>query len=130
MQSSVRLWLISGIVVILAVSILFVITRPSPAIQNMVNKTGQMPSVPTGNLTVTIRSFAFSPSSLAVRIGDTVTWINEDATGHTVTSDSGSELASPSFNAGQMYSHTFTKAGSYPYHCAFHPGMKGTIIVS
>jgi plastocyanin len=82
----------------------------------------------TGN-TVAIQSFAFSPASLTVKAGDTVVWTNMDSAQHTVTSDSGSELNSALLANGQTYSHTFTTAGTYPYHCTVHASMHGTITV-
>jgi plastocyanin len=52
-----------------------------------------------------------------------------DGTSHTVTSNSGSELDSPLLSSGMAYSHNFSTAGIYDYHCALHPFMKGKIIV-
>ena len=55
-------------------------------------------------------------------------------TGHTVTSDDGksfdSGIANPIAASGGIYSFTFTKAGSFPYHCQIHPFMKATIKVT
>ena len=62
---------------------------------------------------VSISNFAFNPATLPVRVGDTVVWTNNDPAPHTITSDSGSELASDSFSNGQTYSHTFTTAGPF-----------------
>ena len=78
---------------------------------------------------VTISGFMFNPGNLSIKIGDTVTWTNLDSAPHTITSDNGGELASPDLAKGQNYSHTFTTAGNYTYHCAVHPYMKATIIV-
>ena len=90
----------------------------------------QPPGPPAGGAnTVTIKSFAFSPAALTVSVGTTVTWTNEDSTTHTVTSDSGSELASEQLSNGQSYTHTFNTAGTYDYHCSIHTTMKGKIIV-
>lgn len=78
---------------------------------------------------VEIKNFAFAPSTLNVKVGDTVTWTNMDSASHTVTSDSGGELASSSLSRGGTYSHTFTQAGTFEYHCSFHSGMSGKVIV-
>ena len=78
---------------------------------------------------VQIQNFAFSPTSLTIKIGDTVTWTNKDNTLHTVTSDSGNELNSKDLSKGQTYSHKFTSARTYDYHCTYHNSMKGKIIV-
>jgi plastocyanin len=72
---------------------------------------------------------AFSPSTLTVRAGTTVTVTNRDAVAHTFTSDTNgwdSGLIQP----GHSYRHTFTQAGRYRYHCSVHPSMAGTVIVT
>ncbi len=79
---------------------------------------------------VTMQNLAFSPKTLTVAPGTTVMWTNKDSAPHTVTSDSGSTLASGDLSQGKSYTHTFTKAGTYTYHCTIHPFMHGTVIVS
>ncbi len=76
-----------------------------------------------------IKNFAFSPSTLTIKTGDTVIWTNNDDVPHTVTSDSGNELDSSSLNKGATYSHTFESSGEFDYHCSFHLMMKSKIIV-
>lgn len=78
---------------------------------------------------VSISSFAFSPAELTISAGGTVTWTNMDAAPHTVTSDTGAELASGTLAQGQSFSHTFNTPGTFDYHCALHPAMKAKIIV-
>jgi len=83
---------------------------------------------PSGN-SVDISNYAFSPASLSVSAGTTVTWTNTVSTPHTVTGDTGA------FDSGQLanggtFTHTFSTAGTYPYHCANHPSMKATITVT
>ena len=78
---------------------------------------------------ITISNFAFSPNTLTVSVGDKVIWTNGDSVPHTVTSDSGNELGSSTLSNGQTYSHTFSTAGTYTYHCSIHKMMTGTIIV-
>ena len=78
---------------------------------------------------INIKSYAFSPVELKIKKGDTVTWTNNDAVSHTVTSDSGSELNSDALPQGESYSHTFNAQGTYEYHCKPHPFMKAKIIV-
>jgi plastocyanin len=78
-------------------------------------------------------SFAFSPATLTIKAGTTVTWKNETSVGHTVTSDDGKSFDSGTSNpiAPQSgnFSFTFTSAGTFAYHCEIHPFMKATIIV-
>jgi len=78
---------------------------------------------------IEIKGYAFGPSTLNINVGDTIIWTNKDSTQHTVTSDSGGELASPYLSNGNNYSHRFTQAGTFSYHCRPHPYMKGRIIV-
>jgi amicyanin len=79
--------------------------------------------------TVRIAQYAFAPASITVHVGDTVTWVNQDAVAHTVTSRSGGLLNSPMLSQGQSYSYRFTNAGTYYYYCAVHPNMLGTVTV-
>jgi plastocyanin len=75
-----------------------------------------------------IKGFAFSPDSITVKVGDAVTWTNEDGTAHTVTSSDGS-FGSQNLDQGQTFTATFTKAGTFPYICNIHPFMHGTVVV-
>ena len=78
---------------------------------------------------ISIQSFAFSPASLTITVGDTVKWTNHDSAPHTVTSNAGSELASSQMGSSQTYQHVFTAAGSFAYHCAVHASMHGSVVV-
>ncbi len=81
--------------------------------------------------TVIIKGFAFSPSTLTVKAGTTVTWTNQDSVPHSVVADTGAPVtfASGTVSSGGSYTFTFAQAGSYPYHCSIHPSMKGMIVV-
>ena len=78
---------------------------------------------------IEIRNFAFQTKELTIKTGDTVIWTNKDSTSHTVTSDSGDELDSNLLSKDESYSHTFTEAETFSYHCNPHPGMKAKIIL-
>jgi plastocyanin len=78
---------------------------------------------------VTIKDFAFSPSTTTVSVGDTVSWTNQDSTPHTATGDGGS-FDTGTLKKGQSGSHTFQSAGSFSYICSIHPNMKGTVVVT
>lgn len=80
--------------------------------------------------TVEMKNFAFNPSEIKIKQGETAEWLNKDTFAkHTVTSDSGAELNSEALSNGQTYSHTFNEKGIFEYHCAIHPTMKGKITV-
>jgi len=105
-----------------------------PATPTQMQTQGQSQTSPTSGPTVatknavTIQNFAFSPATLTVKVGDTVTWTNQDSAGHSATADDNS-FDTGIIAQGQSGSNTFTKAGTYTYHCSVHPNMHGTIIV-
>jgi plastocyanin len=82
---------------------------------------------------------AYDPNPVQAKVGDTVTWTNDDSTPHTVTSGSngqpdGTFDSSPNLNPlmapAQTFEHTFEEAGEFPYYCAIHPNMAGTVSIS
>jgi plastocyanin len=77
---------------------------------------------------VTVEHATFGPTTLTISAGTTVTWVNHDNDLHTVTSSQGL-FASPGLDPDDKFSYHFTAPGTYPYFCALHPHMKGTIIV-
>jgi len=76
----------------------------------------------------TVRDFSFQPGVLKAKPGAKVTWINRDAVAHTVTADNGS-FASGNLQPGGSFSFTFTRPGTYAYHCSIHPSMHGSVVV-
>jgi plastocyanin len=83
---------------------------------------------PASGTTVTIDNFAFSPPTLKAKVGQRIAWTNKQGVAHTVTADGGAfDHPMPS---GATFSFTFTKAGTFAYHCTIHPSMHGTIVVS
>lgn len=78
---------------------------------------------------VEMRGFAFAPARVEVARGDTVVWVNRDALPHTATA------ADAAWDSGEMRAHATwgrvaDTAGRYEYICAYHPSMRGTIVVS
>ncbi|MEU0950322.1 plastocyanin/azurin family copper-binding protein [Streptomyces canus] len=79
---------------------------------------------------VAMKGYAFSPASLSVPAGSTVTWTNYDTAPHDVKTTSGPlSIHSPMLNKGQSWSFTFATAGSYGYVCTVHPDMTAGITV-
>ena len=78
---------------------------------------------------VTITSSAYSPASLTIVNGSTVTWTNDDSTAHTVTTEDGS-INSGDIAPGSSYSKTFMTTGTYNYHDAHNTTMTGVVVVS
>ncbi len=77
---------------------------------------------------VQIDDFAFSPPSLTVKAGTTVTWRNKDDIPHTVAS-SKRLFKSGALDTADSYSFTFNEPGSYQYFCSLHPHMTATSVV-
>ena len=81
-----------------------------------------------GPTDVYMEGTSFSPSTLTISAGTTVTWTNKSSFIHTVSSYTGL------FDSGDMgkndtFSYTFASPGTYEYHCIHHTGMTGSIIV-
>jgi plastocyanin len=79
---------------------------------------------------------AYDPNPVNVKVGDTVTWTNDDSQIHTVTSGTdssdpnmGKEFDSSMLSQDQTFSHKFNTAGEFPYFCQLHPTMVGKVIV-
>jgi len=83
---------------------------------------------PAGGTAATIVDFGFTPAVLTVKVGTTVTWTNTGTVSHTVTADDGS-FDSGTLASGATYKHTFSKAGTYAYHCSIHHSMVATVVV-
>ncbi len=100
------------------------------------------PAAADGEQTVALRLIAFKPERLSVAAGTAVTWKNEDASEHTVTSGTvsqgsggvttavDSKFESGSLKQNASFSFTFTAPGTYAYFCKIHPAtMRGEITV-
>lgn len=77
---------------------------------------------------VGIARFAFDPARVEILVGDSVTWVNADLASHTATADDGG-WDTGALERGGRGRITFNVSGEHPYFCAFHPHMKGTVIV-
>ncbi len=91
------------------------------------NSSGSTSGTPSGSATVVAKNFTFSPANVAITVGGSVTWTNEDATTHNVEGDGG--ISSGDLAPGQSYTKNFATAGTYTYHCIIHPTMTGTVVV-
>jgi plastocyanin len=74
-------------------------------------------------------SNSFNPDPVEAKVGETVTWINDDSGRHTVTSKDG-VFESELMGKAQSFSYTFDKAREYSYFCEPHPTMVGTVVVT
>ena len=74
-------------------------------------------------------------SMVTISVDNEVMWNNIDSVGHTVTAGTPAEGFSGHFDSGlmapgQLFSHEFDEAGTFPYYCVAHPWMTGTVMVS
>ena len=125
-------------------------TGPAQGVINMNMTTetqGNTTTQPSSNNTIImIQNYAYNPAQLTITAGTTVTWINQDSIGHTVTEgnpDSPKSASQRLFDSshgtdgvnvitippGKSYSFTFTTPGEYDYYCLPHPFMRGHITV-
>jgi LPXTG-motif cell wall-anchored protein len=110
---------------------------PAPEPQVLADETKEAPepapepevkALAAASGSVTIADFSFSPASLTINQGDTVTWVNNGPTPHSATANNGS-FDTGILKAGQSASHTFGESGTFSYYCQPHPYMKATIVV-
>ena len=79
--------------------------------------------------TIKIANFTFDPSTLTVKAGTTVTWVNNDDIPHLVTDKDG-KFHSSALDTNDKFSQTLSTAGTVEYFCAIHPKMTGKIVVT
>ncbi len=85
----------------------------------------------SGNsVAVAEKSIKFVPQHLTAKVGQKITWTNEDPVAHTATARSGADFDSGTMNPGDTFSFTPKKPGKIDYYCVIHPGQTGTIDVT
>ena len=77
---------------------------------------------------IQIDDFHYSPPTLVVAPGTTVTWKNDDDSPHTVREKDGKFKSAP-LDTDDTFSQTFTAPGEYEYFCSIHPYMTGKVVV-
>jgi plastocyanin len=83
-----------------------------------------------GGVAIKMANIAFDPKDVTVKVGQKVTWTNDDSVDHNVTSQSGETIKSDNFGKGGTFSFTPKSAGKITYVCTIHPGMTGTLNVT
>ena len=89
---------------------------------------GETPATETPATVVVAKEFMFSPATLTIAAGTTVTWSNRDEEPHTVVSETGL-FRSPALDTNQSFSFRFDAPGTYRFVCSIHPQMTGTVVV-
>lgn len=90
---------------------------------------------PTINITLGTFFPYYSPTSVQVGPGSSISWENPTADLHSITHDACRTHDPCAFDSGAIGpNRTFTvhqlPPGRYPYHCSFHPIMKGVLVVN
>ncbi len=88
---------------------------------------GGAPEVPITHR-VLIENFRFVPERIEIRPGDRVEWVNRDIAPHTATDVDG-RWGTEELGRDDAGTVAFTDAGSFDYRCAFHPDMRGSVVV-
>lgn len=120
MNKSVLTWVLVVIIILAGVGIYYFGSKYS----NKSNNASQ--TVATNS--VEIKNFAFKPADIKISKGTTVMWTNSDSATHAIKSDTGA-FGSQDIISGQTYTHTFSDAGTFAYHCSIHPSMTGSVVV-
>jgi 3',5'-cyclic-AMP phosphodiesterase len=94
----------------------------------LTSTSGEQGTAGQGEAQIKIDNFAFSPKTLSVRAGTTVTWTNQDDVPHNVVSTE-KKFSSAVLDTDQKFSFTFDTPGSFPYFCKIHPMMTATVQV-
>ena len=146
-----KYWLVAGLIVITASALYFVGQRRKAdsvaPVSTAPVEAGEKTPLPssrstattqpsTDSLTVLYSSSGFSPPSLTVKVGQTVIFENDSSrpmwvasNPHPVHTGLSTFDAKKNFSAGQNYSFTFSKVGSFGYHNHSNPSDTGTIVV-
>lgn len=82
----------------------------------------------SGTVTVQMIDDQFNSPQVHVAQNTTVHWVNNGSNAHTVTANDGA-FDSGTTTKGGRFDHTFATKGTFQYHCNFHQGMTGTVVV-
>ena len=82
----------------------------------------------SGGVAIKMQNIAFAPKDVTVKVGQKITWTNDDSVDHNVTADSSADFKSKDFGKGATFEFTPDKAGKITYECTLHPNMKGATI--
>ena len=87
------------------------------------------PSTGSSTVAVSIVDFSFTPAAISAKVGDIITFTNNGAKSHSATLDAG-DCDTGILTGGASGGLTFSKAGTYAFHCAVHSSMTGTIAIT
>src|SRR3954447_3985475 len=99
---------------------------PAPESAAAASATSPPKAHKAASASVNMGDFFFSPASVTIAVGDTVTWHNSGQAPHNATGDG---ISTGTIDPGGSGSHPFNAAGTFSYICAIRPQMKGTVRV-
>lgn len=105
-------------------------SNDSSGTKGKANATTNDSSTAGGGVEVSMKDIQFSPKATDVKVGQKVTWTNDDSVDHNVVADSGASFKSADFGNGGKYAFMPKKAGAVKYECTIHPGMTGTLRIT
>jgi plastocyanin len=76
------------------------------------------------------QEWTYTPAQVSVKVSTTVVWTNTGAVAHTVTAGDAQAFDSGTIDPKSTFTLTPKAAGTFSYHCTFHPWMKATLVVS
>jgi len=104
-----------------------VTTNPTPEVQTSTQSDEQQAN---DLVSIGIKDIKFVPADATAKVGQKITWTNNDTPPHNVTATKGATFKSETLNPGATFDYTPTKAGTIEYVCTIHPGQDGTITVT
>lgn len=78
----------------------------------------------------TMQGNSFEHPRLDISPGATIVWQNIDLATHSVIGEPGGFVGSGPIAPGSSFSQTFERAGEYAFHCRYHAGMTGLVVVA
>jgi plastocyanin len=105
--------------------------QPQPAAPTPQGAEQPSPDTTAGGrhtVTAAVEDFLFRPGRFDIAAGTTIVWTNDGQVVHTVSAEDGSFDSGP-IEPGERRSITFSRAGTFPFHCTPHPFMRGVIVV-
>ena len=81
-------------------------------------------------VSIGMKDIQFVPAEATAKVGQKITWTNNEPVPHNVTAEEGADFKSDNLNEGDTFSYTPRQAGTIAYVCTIHPGQDGTITVT
>jgi plastocyanin len=104
-----------------------VTTNPTPEVQTSTQSDEQQAN---DLVSIGIKDIKFVPESATAKVGQKITWTNNENIPHNVTATDGADFASDTLQKGDTFEFTPTKAGTIKYVCTIHSGQNGEIEVT